>query len=50
MTLVTTVCTGIYGLSVSKGNQFSIDYSATVGPILMIPTADTHETSILIKY
>ena len=27
----TAVCAGIYGLSVSMGNQFSTDYSATVG-------------------
>ena len=36
----TAVCAGIYGLSVSMGNQFSTDYSATVGPILMTSTAD----------
>ena len=29
--LATTVCACIYGLSVSMGNQFSTDHSATVG-------------------
>ena len=31
-------CLRIYGLSVSMGNQFSTDYLAMVGPILMIST------------
>ena len=44
----TAVCAGIYGLSLSMGNQFSTDYSATVGPISMISTADPHEISISI--
>ena len=29
----TAVCAGIYGLSVSMGNQFSTDYSTTIRPI-----------------
>ena len=37
----TAVCAGIYGLSVSMGNQFSIGYLAMFGPIFMIPTADS---------
>ena len=41
----TAVCAGIYGLSVSMGNQFSTDYSATVGPILIISIADSHFNS-----
>ena len=35
----TAVNAGIYGLSVSMGDQFSTDYSAMVGPILIISTA-----------
>ena len=49
MIQATAVCSGIYGLSVSTGNQFSTDYSVTVGPILMISTADPHEIPIPIK-
>ena len=37
---------GIYGLSFSMGNQFSTDYSATVGPILMILSEEPHENLI----
>ena len=43
--LPTVVCAGVYRLSVSMGNQFLRDYSATVGPISMISTADSHETN-----
>ena len=37
----TSVCAGIYGLSVSMGNQFSIGYLTMFGPIFMIATADS---------
>ena len=47
--LHTAVCAGIYGLSVLMGNQFSTDYSATVGPSIMLSTADSREISIPIK-
>ena len=41
--VLTAVCAGIFRLSISIiSNQFSTDYLATVGPILMIPTADPH--------
>ena len=36
LSAITAVCAGIYGLSVSIGNQFSTDYSVAVSPILMI--------------
>ena len=49
MIQATIVCAVIYGLSVSMGNQFLTDHSATVGPILMISTADPHEVSIPVK-
>ena len=32
---------GIYGLSFSMGNQFSTDYSGTVGPIEKVFSADS---------
>ena len=46
-TAATAVWPGIYEFSVSMGNQFSTDYSATVGPTLMI--SDPYEFSIPIK-
>ena len=36
----TALCAGIYQFLVSIGNQFSADYSITVGPNLMISTSD----------
>ena len=45
----TAICAGIWGLSVSMGNQFSIDYLVTVGPILMISIVDPHRILIPIK-
>ena len=42
-TVAIAVCAGIFRLSVSIGNQFSTDYLATAGAILMIPIADPHE-------
>ena len=47
---LTAVCAGILRLSISMGNQFSTDYLATVGPILMRPKADPHKILILIQY
>ena len=35
--LTTVVCTGIFRLSISNGNQFSTDDLATVGHMLLIP-------------
>ena len=47
---LTAVCAGILRLSISMGNQFSTDYLATVGPILMRPKADPHTILILIQH
>ena len=47
---LTAVSAGILRLSISMGNQFSTDYLATVGPILMRPKADPHKILILIQY
>ena len=46
----TAVKPGIYGLAFTMGKWFLTDNSATVGPILMISSADPHEILILVKW